>query len=44
VSIERARAKILETGSFSGLLPAGDYTLATESFTVIAGTNVPEFL
>ncbi len=44
VSIERARAKILETGSFSGLLPAGDYTLATESFTVIAGTNVPELL
>ena len=44
VSIERARAQILETGSFSGLLPAGDYTLGTESFTVIAGTNVPDLL
>ncbi len=44
VSVERVRAKILETGSFSGLLPAGDYTLGTESFTVIAGTNVPELL
>ena len=27
VSIERARAQIMETGSFSGLLPAGAYTL-----------------
>ncbi len=36
--------QILETGSFSGLLPAGAYTLGTESFTVIAGTNVPEVL
>ena len=44
VSIERARAQILETGSFSGLLPSGDYTLGTESFTVIAGTNVPDLL
>ncbi len=43
-SIERARTQILETGSFSGLLPAGDYTLGTESFTVIAGTNVPAVL
>lgn len=43
-SIERARAQIVETGSFSGLLPAGAYTLGTESFTVIAGTNVPEVL
>lgn len=44
VSIERARAQILETGSFSGLLPAGDYTIGTKSFTVITGTNVPELL
>lgn len=43
-SIERARTQILETGSFSGLLPAGAYTLGAESFTVIAGTNVPEVL
>lgn len=43
-SIERARTQIVETGSFSGLLPAGAYTLGTESFTVIAGTNVPEVL
>ena len=44
VSIERARAQIMETGSFSGLLPAGAYTLGTESFAVIAGTNVPQVL
>ncbi len=44
VSIERARAQILETGSFSGLLPAGAYTLGAESFTVIAGTNIPGVL
>ena len=44
VSIERARTQIQETGSFSGLLPAGEYTLGTESFTVIAGTNVPAVL
>ncbi|MCC6966854.1 MAG: DUF4157 domain-containing protein [Nitrospira sp.] len=43
-SVERARTQILETGSFSGLLPAGAYTLGAESFTVIAGTNVPEVL
>ena len=44
VSIERARAQIMETGSFSGMLPAGAYTLGTESFAVIAGTNVPQVL
>lgn len=44
VSIERARTQLLETGSFSGLLPAGDYTLGEESFTVIAGTNMPAVL
>lgn len=44
VSIERARTQILGTGSFSGLLPAGTYTLGSESFAVIAGTNVPEVL
>lgn len=43
-SIERARTQILESGSFTGLLPAGAYTLGAESFTVIAGTNVPEVL
>ena len=44
VSIERARTQIQETGSFSGLLLARAYTLRTESFTVIAGTNVPAVL
>ncbi|MEK6804824.1 MAG: DUF4157 domain-containing protein [Nitrospirota bacterium] len=39
-SIEHARAQILESGSFSGLLPAGVYTLGDQTFTVIAGTNI----
>lgn len=39
-SIEHARAQILESGSFSGLLPAGAYTLGDQTFTVIAGTNM----
>lgn len=39
-SIEHAHAQILESGSFSGLLPAGAYTLGNQTFTVIAGTNI----
>ena len=43
-SIEAARQKIAETGYFTGLIPAGDYTLGPESFTVIAGTEMPSVL
>ena len=39
-SIEFADKAIKETGSFTGLLPAGNYTLADQSFTVIAGTEL----
>lgn len=39
-SIEFADKTIKETGSFTGLLPEGDYTLADQSFTVNAGTEL----
>jgi hypothetical protein len=38
-SIEAAALVIKDTGSFRGLLPAGNYTLADKKFTVIAGTG-----
>lgn len=38
-SIEVAALVIKDTGSFTGLLPAGNYTLADQSFTVDAGTE-----
>jgi hypothetical protein len=38
-SIEAARQEIAATGYFTGLIPAGDYTLGPDSFTVIAGTE-----
>jgi hypothetical protein len=43
-SIEAARQEIAATGYFTGLIPAGDYTLGPESFTVIAGTEMPSVL
>jgi hypothetical protein len=43
-SIEAARQEIAATGYFTGLIPAGDYTLGPESFTVIAGTEMPGVL
>jgi hypothetical protein len=39
-SIEFADKTIKDTGSFTGLLPKGDYTLAGKSFTVSAGTDL----
>ena len=39
-SIEFAAKAIMDTGHFKGLLPAGDYTLANQSFTVGAGTEL----
>jgi hypothetical protein len=39
-SIEAAAKVIKETGYFTGLLPAGTYTLAGQSFTVNAGTEL----
>lgn len=40
-SIEHARVQILESGSFSGLLPAGAYTLGNQTFTVIGRPLFP---
>ena len=39
-SIEAAAKVIQQEGSFDGLLPAGSYTLAGQSFTVNAGTEL----
>jgi hypothetical protein len=39
-SIEAASKVIKETGVFTGLLPKGGYTLADQSFTVDAGTQL----
>jgi hypothetical protein len=39
-SIEFAAKAIRDTGSFDGLLPAGSYTVAGQSFTVNAGTEL----
>jgi hypothetical protein len=39
-SIEFADKAIRDTGSFDGLLPAGSYMLAGQSFTVNAGTEL----
>ncbi|HSL03322.1 MAG TPA: hypothetical protein VK901_07270 [Nitrospiraceae bacterium] len=39
-SIEAAAREIKETGSFIGLLPAGNYTLADQSFTINVGTEL----
>jgi len=39
-SVETAAKVIRETGYFDGLLPAGSYMLAGESFTVNAGTEL----
>jgi len=39
-SIEAAAKAIQEKGSFDGLLPVGNYTLADQSFTVNAGTEL----
>ena len=39
-SIEFAAGAIKKTGSFTGLLPAGSYTLADQSFTVQKGTEL----
>lgn len=41
-SIEIASGEIIETGYFTGLIPAGDYTLGNESFTVIVGTEITD--
>ena len=38
-SIEVAALMIKDTGSFTGLLPAGNYTLADQSYTVDPGTE-----
>ena len=43
-SIETARQEIMDTGYFTGMIPAGDYTLGDETFTVIAGTEMPGVL
>jgi hypothetical protein len=40
-SIEWARTVMKNTGSFHGMLPAGDYIVCTQSFTVAPG---PDFL
>lgn len=39
-SIETAAKALKDTGSFTGLLPAGNYTLADQPFTVTAGTEL----
>ncbi|MBS0153065.1 MAG: hypothetical protein JSS38_00590 [Nitrospira sp.] len=39
-SIETAAKVLKDTGYFTGLLPAGSYTLADQSFTVNAGTEL----
>jgi hypothetical protein len=43
-SIQTARQEIMDTGYFKGMIPAGDYTLGDETFTVIAGTEMPGVL
>ena len=39
-SIKYAEERIAKDGSFSGLLPVGDYALGSTSFTVVAGEEV----
>lgn len=38
-SIETASTEIKETGYFTGLIPAGDYTIGVTSFTLYPGTE-----
>ena len=38
-AIESARKELQATGTFSGMLPAGDYTAGSKAFTVVAGDD-----
>ncbi len=38
-SVERAQAAVLETGTFRGMLPAGEYTLSGHTFEVQPGPH-----
>ena len=40
LQIESAAAALLEEGSFTGMLPVGDYTVNDREFTVVSGARV----
>ncbi len=43
-SVERAMAQVAESGSFTGMLPKGDYTLSGHSFSVSPGPQAVEIV
>jgi len=43
-AVQRAQLLVTETGSFTGMLPAGDYVLSGHSFTVTPGPQAVEIV